>query len=158
MKYLKYFEMQRNYNIKNIIDDYFTAALWTEENRLEDELKDNDFTIYDFSEEDKDKVKEEIEWFIDKAGDSINVMTDDQLGHDLWLTRNGHGAGFFNRNYPVHVEDMLNKLSEVLGHADIYVGDDDKIYYESSDRYKEWDIKKWKKELEFKKDVRKYNI
>jgi hypothetical protein len=158
MKYLKYFEMQRSYNIDEIVKYYLEAALWTEQERLEEDLEDNDFTIYSFSDDDKKVIKEEIEWFISNIGDSINLMTDDQLGYDLWLTRNGHGAGFFDRNYPKKDEQILNKLCDELGFADIYVGDDNNIYYESCDKYKEFDVDKWKKEMKFRNDVNKYNL
>lgn len=48
-------------------------------------------------------------------------------GHDFWLTRNGHGAGFWDRG----LGDLGNKLTDaarVYSSVDLYVGDDDKIY------------------------------
>lgn len=50
----------------------------------------------------------------------------EQAGHDYWLTRNGHGAGFWDR--PKHVyndnADALTKAAHVAGAVDILVGDD----------------------------------
>ena len=50
-----------------------------------------------------------------------------QFGHDLWLTRNGHGVGFWDRG----LGELGNKLTEAckkLGSHDVYCGDDGFIY------------------------------
>jgi len=44
-----------------------------------------------------------------------------QAGHDFWLTRNGHGAGFWG---PEKDEDFLTKLSEAFGECNLFVTDD----------------------------------
>ena len=49
-------------------------------------------------------------------------------GHDFWLTRNGHGAGFWDGDYPKELGDALTKASKVFGEYDLYIGDDGKIY------------------------------
>lgn len=53
---------------------------------------------------------------------------DESSGHDLWLTRNGHGAGFWDRGYPEDVAGRLTSAAEALGQIDLYVGDDGVIY------------------------------
>lgn len=48
-------------------------------------------------------------------------------GHDFWLTRCGHGAGFWDRG----LDDVGNKLTDACkayGNVDLYVGGDGKIY------------------------------
>lgn len=40
-------------------------------------------------------------------------------GHDFWLTRNGHGAGFWDRGYGA-LGDKLTKASKAYGTADVY--------------------------------------
>lgn len=50
-----------------------------------------------------------------------------KLGHDLWLTRNGHGAGFWDRGQG-EVWTQLSELARSLGEADPYVGDDGMVY------------------------------
>ena len=54
--------------------------------------------------------------------------TDEMLGHDLWLTRNGHGAGFWGRDYPEDAAGRLTRAAEAFGRIDLYVGDDGLIY------------------------------
>ena len=51
----------------------------------------------------------------------------EKAGHDFWLTRNGHGAGFWDRGIG-ETGDTLTKASEGFGGVDLYVGDDGKLY------------------------------
>lgn len=51
----------------------------------------------------------------------------EQNGHDFWLTRNGHGAGFWDRGYGA-VGDRLSKAAKVYRSSDLYLGDDGKIH------------------------------
>lgn len=48
-------------------------------------------------------------------------------GHDFWLTRNGHGAGFWDRGLG-ELGDRLSVASKTYAGQDIYVGDDGKLY------------------------------
>lgn len=55
--------------------------------------------------------------------------TDEQAGHDFWLTRNRHGAGFWDRG----IDDnnagrLLTEAAHGFGTFDLYVGDDGLIY------------------------------
>ena len=47
-------------------------------------------------------------------------------GHDYWLTRNGHGVGFWDRGLGA----VGDRLSEAAGRREVYVylGDDGKVY------------------------------
>lgn len=56
--------------------------------------------------------------------------TAEQNGHDFWLTRNGHGAGFWDRGYPDSIGDALTAAAEACGEVNIYAGYDGKIYCE----------------------------
>lgn len=49
------------------------------------------------------------------------------VGHDFWLTRNGHGAGFWDRGNDPAWEELSDKAKE-YGETWPYVGDDGKIY------------------------------
>jgi len=54
--------------------------------------------------------------------------TDAQHGHDFWLTRNGHGAGFWDRGYGAS-GNVLSEAAKVYGEAWLYLGDDGKVYF-----------------------------
>jgi hypothetical protein len=51
-----------------------------------------------------------------------------RAGHDFWLTRNGHGAGFWDGEWYKEVGERLTKASKAFGEVNIYVGDGDLIY------------------------------
>lgn len=164
MKYIKTFEeiqeeeVQIEYHdIDDILNAYFECALWTEEDN--EEINDKDLNINDISPESEEQAREQIEWFVETAGDALNDIEDDSIGHDLWLNRNGHGAGFWDRGYDEDVAELLTFLCENLGEAYIEVDDNDKIrIYSYSDKYKTVDINKYKENREFQKNVKKYNI
>ncbi len=45
----------------------------------------------------------------------------EQAGHDFWLSRNGHGTGFWDRDssyYGDHVRDWLQRKAEQFGETD----------------------------------------
>lgn len=48
-------------------------------------------------------------------------------GHDLWLTRNHHGAGFWDRGYPKDAADRLTAAAHAMGEAGIW-GDGEKVH------------------------------
>ncbi len=58
--------------------------------------------------------------------------TPEQLGHDFWLTRNGHGAGFWDRYYDngeaEEMGNVLTRLSKPYGESSLYIGDDGALY------------------------------
>lgn len=55
-------------------------------------------------------------------------------GHDFWLTRNGHGAGFWDRAALEDGElgERLSEAARKFGAADAYEGDDGKLYVASA--------------------------
>ena len=44
--------------------------------------------------------------------------TPDQLGHDLWLTRHGHGTGFWDRGLPGTLGEVLSREARAMGDDD----------------------------------------
>lgn len=50
-----------------------------------------------------------------------------QVGHDFWLTRNGHGAGFWDRGKG-EAGQYLTRIAKTFGESDLCVGDDGKVY------------------------------
>lgn len=49
-------------------------------------------------------------------------------GHDFWLTRAGHGAGFWDGDLPKELGDRLTQASNTAGNREPYIGDDGLIY------------------------------
>jgi hypothetical protein len=51
-----------------------------------------------------------------------------RAGHDFWLTRNRHGAGFWDGYWNEPAATVLTGSSRAYGESDLYVGDDGRIY------------------------------
>lgn len=60
----------------------------------------------------------------------VKGYSEDMAGHDFWLTRNGHGAGFWDRE-ELSEDDLCRILAtacRVYGECEVYLGDDGKVY------------------------------
>lgn len=54
--------------------------------------------------------------------------TIEAFAYDYWLTRNGHGAGFWDRGLD-ELGDKLSEMAKLQGSVDAYAGDDGLIYF-----------------------------
>jgi len=107
---------------KNLLD-YINTALWSTE------LDDN-YSIGDFDKETLETLKIELFDFIEKYSHLMNENDRtpgmDNFVHNFWLTRNGHGAGFWDGDYVNG--DKLTEASENYKEINLYIGDDRKVY------------------------------
>jgi len=160
MKYIKEFENydeESEHDIDDILDAYLECVIFTEEGTQVDYGIDpfEDKTIHDFYDDSKKHAIEQIEWFVSVAGENIDDISDDSMGHDLWYTRNGHGVGFWDRGYKNDISDILCHLCDILGYADTWVDSDGKIHIDTSDeKYKKFDLEQYKLE----RKAKKYNL
>jgi len=49
-------------------------------------------------------------------------------GHDFWLNRCGHGAGFWDGDWPEPQATTLDNAARAAGEIWLYVGDDSKVH------------------------------
>jgi hypothetical protein len=105
---------------------YIEAALWssTDDNgtpldQLEAELAPETLARF---EADCAKFQEACAAF------DLADYSDREIAHDFWLTRNRHGAGFWDGDYPAQIGKALTKLAHSYGECDLYIGDDGRIY------------------------------
>ena len=101
---------------------YLEAALWTEDpDPGSGEWQPSDW--WNIEAIDTDSLKRAIEVCRDfqnaNAADLEKAGTPEQNGHDFWLTRNGHGAGFWDRGYG-ELGDRLSKACKPYGEAYLY--------------------------------------
>lgn len=61
-----------------------------------------------------------------KGRSSASVV--ELAGHDFALTRNGHGAGFWDGDWQEPAATTLDKASKAAGELSLYVGDDGLVY------------------------------
>ena len=57
-----------------------------------------------------------------------NWSSESQAGHDFWLTRNGHGAGFWDGDWEEKVGERLTAASKAFGEYSLLVGTNGTVY------------------------------
>ena len=130
----------------NFTKHYIIAALWSSTDAEGNPL-DGKYDLSDFAPEALAQAMEECSRFRaenapllqhaydsseyrnneahpDNNGDGLEAMA----GHDFWLSRNGHGAGFFDRGN-ARFWRGLQSAARDTGMRDIYAGDDDQLYF-----------------------------
>lgn len=129
--------------IDAFVRQYVETALWSSTDNADDsggEPLDKNYTIDDLAPEtleamiaDCDKFRHEnandIGAVIAKVGPYGHKPIDEtDVAHDFWLTRNRHGCGFWDGNYPEPFGERLTEASKKFGEVSLYVGDDGKIH------------------------------
>lgn len=106
---------------------------------------DANYFVQDFDEESLKKLYGEYQQFlsvveekiIEKIGEEWDCIDDfydlaqpalNQTEYDYILTRNRHGAGFWDGDWSDSVSEILTDAAHAQGEFDVYVGDDRKIY------------------------------
>ena len=105
------------------IEGYIVCALWSSTDDNGDPLDSN---------HDRDNIDDATmldmvidSWTFVKNNHHLinNAMTWSQAGHDFWLTRNGHGAGYWDRGLG-EVGEQLSEAATAFGNVDLFVLDD----------------------------------
>ena len=129
------------YNAAAFFNAYVKTALWSsnDESRPDggDPL-DKNYVPADLAPETREKMRTDCQKFQAENEDLLNRLYAElpvkawpgeaQAGHDFWLSRNGHGAGFFDREASKEVCDALQEKAEACGNFDLYIGDDGQIW------------------------------
>lgn len=93
------------------VDAYLECALWTEH---------VEYVVSRWDTSTLTDVRQLISEFIADNIDDVVGMDAGQMGHDLWLTQNGHGAGFWDRGLG-EVGERLTDAAKAYGSADVYL-------------------------------------
>jgi hypothetical protein len=132
-------ETPRELWFEDFVQGYETAALWSSTDTITNEDgEEEDVNLddgYEVAEQTKAEFREDCKDFVDfaepqlVAAMAVNGYTAERAGHDFWLTRAGHGAGFWDRNeLPQEIRDSLTQASKSAGSRDLYIGDDELVY------------------------------
>lgn len=121
--------------LEDFYEAYRECALWSsqhvEEDGTETPFDDVDAEMSEVCEQ---KMQADCRDFI---GDNVAALakcglTAGHAGHDFWLTRNGHGSGFWDEGHHGFIAnialDLLTKASKPYGSSDLYLGDDGEIH------------------------------
>lgn len=104
---------------------FIEAALWSTTDDSDDaggQPLDANYSVDDIDEKCLSALAEECERFQVEFAEEIEERDSSQAGHDFWLTRCGHGCGFWDGDWPINGE-ALTKGSKRFGNVDLYVGD-----------------------------------
>ena len=106
---------------------YLDAALWSSTDDNDTPL--DEMGVDALAPETRAKMLADVTAFVKANELALNDsgLQDAQIGHDFWLTRNGHGAGFWDRDLGA-IGDQLTTACKVFPEVCLYVGDDGKIY------------------------------
>jgi hypothetical protein len=103
---------------------YLEAALWTsdfEPGSGEWSEREGEWSIDMIAPESLARAIEVCKDFQDDNREDLDATgaSDNRNGVDFWLTRNGHGAGFWDRGYDVGVGNRLSVAAKAYGSADV---------------------------------------
>lgn len=110
---------------------YVQAALWSSHDFADDsggEPLDKNYNPSDIAPDTLARMKDDCIAFQRENSFTLAELDEGQAGHDFWLTRNGHGAGFWDGDYPEEAGKRLTEASKRFGSFDLYVGDDGRIH------------------------------
>lgn len=108
------------HNIQTVTHHYLVCAAWSD--------SPDDATGSEFGSLSKDNAYKDCANFVQQAGSLLDDWSDEQIGHDFWLTRNHHGAGFWDRDLPNG--DELTKLAHTFQECCLFVSDNDELEIE----------------------------
>lgn len=105
---------------------YIEAALWAS---LDDEGAplDENYDETEVSADSHKSMTEDCADFISSNIADLAALDPGSCGHDFWLSRNGHGTGFWDRGYGDR-GNRLHSAAKVYGSSDLYVGDDGQLH------------------------------
>lgn len=112
------------------IDAYIRCLLWagTDDNG---EPLDTHYNVCNLSTESRSRIVRDCHYFMLIASTSDIDLSglEAQAGHDFWLTRNGHGTGFWDRPeiYGEENARILSIMSHCFGNCDPIITDDEYI-------------------------------
>lgn len=98
----------------SMLKGFLACALWTSHMDDDEAYNFDEKSIYDFTDEAFEKLAKVVEDFQEANEELIEQLMDDEnigygtIGHSLWLSRNGHGAGFFD--YSSEAGDKLHEI------------------------------------------------
>ncbi len=145
-------------DLDRFITAYIECALWSSIDGADDTPMDQNYTVDDVAESSMASIRLDCEQFIREQGEVLDycdasgdlpLRGDDarergfadayaMAGHDFWLTRNRHGAGFWDGDWDIGLPpletcdqqagDVLTDAAHKFVECDLYLGDDGKVY------------------------------
>jgi hypothetical protein len=129
------------------MEHYVTAMLWSSTDESDESggvPMDENYTLDDLTPDAWEQVESDCRDFLESVGEHItaenyigrNTSGASVLalaGHDFWLTRNGHGAGFWDGDWRSELKDAdwnpgpMTKASKDAGELDPWIDENGKV-------------------------------
>lgn len=120
---------------------YVACALWSSTDESDEsggEPLDKNYGYEDIAPETLARMRADCDtFFVNNAADLalyVDAMSrraewtnTARAGHDFWLTRNGHGVGFWDRGLG-ELGERLSRACYPFGSFDLYIGDDGRVH------------------------------
>ena len=118
--------------LSDVAISYLETALWSSTDDDGNPLDDT-YGVEDIAPETKQEAQQQLNDFFEYINELFllnearKYRDDNHIAHDFWLTRNGHGAGFWDGAYG-DIGDQLTAAAKSFGSVDLYIGDDNQIW------------------------------
>ena len=142
-------QAERESDLDEFMTHYIACMLWAEMDQSDadgGEPFDRNYDESNIDEKAMEQIKEDCGEFLDAHGHWITdetclragvTMSDGEsysamalAGHDFWLTRAGHGVGFWESDrWTDNAGQALSDAARGMGARNPYVGDDGQIHY-----------------------------
>ena len=120
--------------INTFVTAYVEAMLWSTSGTLPDGQEIESLEKFKLSESARAAVEADCREFLATYGHKIFTAfcltpyySLEKAGHDFWLTRVGHGVGFWDRGLGA-VGQELADAARSFGSVCVYIGDDGLVY------------------------------
>lgn len=129
-------------NLDDFLAGYVACALWSSNDDSDEsggEPLDTKYDQTDIHADTLERMRADCAAFIDQCGhliteenytrrnqDGCGVL--ERAGHDFWLTRNGHGSGFWDGDWSEPAAGELSEAARKAGNRDLYIGADKQVH------------------------------
>jgi hypothetical protein len=113
------------------LESYIETALWSSNDTYNGQDVSLDNCEFALSDNAANKMNEDITKFFELISENEELDSHDEVlngnvAHDFWLTRNRHGAGFWDGDY-LETGDTLTQLACSFGECNLYISDNNTI-------------------------------
>jgi hypothetical protein len=114
-------------------DSHYETALWSSTDDDGNPLDNGNYELSDSAKACLDYDLTEFIIALEKHNITLELIEEltgqdeSHVAHDFWLTRNHHGAGFWDGDYGV-LGDKLTEIAQTFNTCDLWVGKDNLVY------------------------------
>ena len=121
----RYTVNRKEITMQTFLDSYIATAIWSSLDDAGIPLDDAKYADVELSAATRAAMSADCAAFLERATPIIQGFPaeypDSQLGHDFWLTRNRHGSGFWDGDYPKLLGEKLTVTAYSFGECNLYV-------------------------------------